>query len=261
MRIITRDQKTKQWFDAKVGKIGGSGIKRAMSKLKRASGDKKAGNWSADHDNYVRELAWELVTRIPTDHHVTKAMDIGSQYEGEARIEYWQTTGNEVEEVGWVLHPTLDFFGCSPDGIMLQIGRGLEIKVPLVTTHLGYMADDVIPEEYIPQMQCCMGVCGLPEWDFMSYCPPDVSPDMPDRFRRFIKTLKFDKPLFEQMEEAAIVTMEEAVKLAQELAERYPETVRSADPNVTQRNKYATADEAMEAAASYIDSIEGGMSI
>lgn len=258
MRIITREQRTPEWFQAKLGKIGGSGIKRAMSKLKRASGDKKAGDWSADHDKYVRELAWELVTRIPTEHYVSKPMDIGVQYEGEARIEYWQTTGNEVEEVGWVLHPTLDFFGCSPDGIMIQIGSGLEIKVPLISTHEEYLADDVVPEEYVHQMQCCMGVCGIPEWDFMSYCPPEVYPDMPDRFRRFIKTLKFDKSLFEQMEEAAIVTMGEAAKLAQELADRYPDITRAA-PEAKSTKQYATSDEAMQAAADLIDSLEGGM--
>ena len=43
MRVICKEQRTHEWFQAKVGHIGGSTIARAMSRLSRASNGKKAG--------------------------------------------------------------------------------------------------------------------------------------------------------------------------------------------------------------------------
>ena len=220
MRIACKEQKTHEWYQARLAKVTASNISRAMAKLSRASGEKKKGDWAAAHDSYVRDIAWELITRVPTDHYVSKAMDIGTAYEGEARIEYWQAVGEEVEQTGFVLHPTIDFLGCSPDG--LRTGRGVEIKVPMLKTHEDYLMDDVVPAEYQPQMQCNMLCCTLPEWDFVSYAPPDVYPDFPDDLRLFIKPLKADPVIHAEMEAAAIATMEEAAAVVQRLLERYP---------------------------------------
>ena len=220
MRIVCRDQKTHEWYQARLGKVTASNIASAMAKLERASGEKKKGDWAKAHDAYVRDIAWELITRVPTDHYVSKAMDIGTAYEGEARIEYWQAVGEEVEQTGFVLHPTIDFLGCSPDG--LRSGRGIEIKVPLLKTHENYIMDDVVPEEYQPQMQCNMLCCEMPEWDFVSYAPPDVYPDFPDDLRLFIKPLKADPEQHRLMEEAATATMEHAVAVVEGLLKRFP---------------------------------------
>jgi putative phage-type endonuclease len=226
MRVVCNEQGTAEWLSARVGKIGASNISKAMAFLKRASGTKKVGDSSAERDNFILELATELITRVPVPHYVSPAMDIGTQYEGEARIEYWMDTGNEVEQTGFVLHPTIDFLGASPDGIMLPIQRGLEIKVPLPHTHMRYLKEDVIPEEYVPQMQLGMLCCELPEWDFMSYCPPDICPELPDRFRRFIKTLKADPDMHRAMEDAALKAMTEAAELVVQISEKYPERVQ-----------------------------------
>jgi len=231
MRIACPEQNCHEWFQARVGRVTASEIGRAMAKLKRASGDKKAGDWAADHDNYVREIAWELITRVPAEHYVSKAMELGTQYENEARIEYWQSTGTDVEQTGFVLHPTLDFLGASPDGL-IRLDGGLEIKVPLLATHQRYLVEDRIPEEYVPQMQCGMLCCERQWWDFVSYAPGDLYPELPEEFRLFRKRLVADPVIHREMEEAATSVMAEATALVSLLAERYmrgePRAVKAA---------------------------------
>ena len=120
MRIVCREQHTHEWHEARCGRVTGSGIAKAMAKLQRASGEKKKGDWAAAHDTYVRELAWELITRTPADHYVSKPMELGNQFEAECRIEVWQTIGIEIEQTGFVLHPTLDYFGFCSRWVLLR---------------------------------------------------------------------------------------------------------------------------------------------
>jgi hypothetical protein len=222
VREVCKEQHSAEWFAAKLGRVSASNIGPAMKRLTRVSGEKKKGDWTAAHDAYVRDIAWELITRVPTEHYVSKPMEIGTQYEGEARVEYWQMCGEEVEQTGFILHPTLDYLGCSPDGIRPIAKRGVEIKVPQLKTHEDYLMDNVVPEEYVAQMQCNMLCCELPAWDFVSYAPPELYEDFPEDLRIFVKTLKADPEMHAQMELAATSIMEEAVAMVNRLLERYP---------------------------------------
>ena len=220
MRVQCKTQKTPEWFNARLGKVTASNIARAMKRLKRASGEKKAGDWAAEHDNYVEELAWEIVTGKPAEHWVSPEMDVGTQYEPDARMEYFdrlraEFPDAEVATTGFVLHPTLDFLGCSPDGLVFDgTFGGLEGKVPKLTTHQKYILGDVVPADYVLQMQCGMLCCELPWWDFTSYAPPEVYPEFPSELRLFRKRLFADTAVFAEMEEAARVTSEQAHELA-----------------------------------------------
>lgn len=222
MRVVCKEQRTAEWHAARLGKVTASNIAKALHYVDKGSvkrGDKRRES-AADRSQYIRDIAWELITGIPTEHYVSKPMEIGSQYEGEARTEYWQAFGEEVEETGFVLHPTLDCLGCSPDGLL--IGRGIEIKVPLLKTHENYIVDDVVPLDYIDQMQCNMLCCEMNEWIFVSYVPAAVYPDFPDELRLFTKPLKADLELHRQMEDAAVAAIEEANELVTLIRSRYP---------------------------------------
>ena len=229
MRIACDKQRTAEWLTARVGRIGASNIKKAMAFLTRASGAKKSGDSSAERDKFILELAIELITRCPMPHYVSPAMDVGTEFEGAARRAYELETEQMVDQTGLVLHPTIDWLGASPDGLCLPT-HGIEIKVPLPHTHMGYLREDVVPEEYIPQMQCGMLCCELPAWDFVSYCPPEVYPELPERFRLFIKRLPADPAMHRLIEEAAIRTMHEATELVERLVAQYPEKARRQPP-------------------------------
>jgi putative phage-type endonuclease len=66
-----------------------------------------------------------------------------------------------VHEFGLLQHPTLDFFGASPDGITDQ-GVMLEIKCSFKRKITGE-----IPLQYYYQIQGQLEVCGLDECDYM----------------------------------------------------------------------------------------------
>jgi hypothetical protein len=73
--------------------------------------------------------------------------------------------------------------GASPDGLVGEDGL-IEIKCPRLDTHLQYLADDEIPEEYLPQMLWQLA-CTERQWiDFVSY-----HPDCPEPYRLFVKRL------------------------------------------------------------------------
>lgn len=219
MRIVCAEQHTMEWHQWRAGRCTASRVADAMSRLKVNTKNGTKGDWSQKHKDYVSELAWEKITRMPADHYVSKAMEIGAQYENEARIEYWMRYGTEVEQTGFVLHPRFDYLGSSPDGLVGDDG-GVEIKVPLFHNHCAYLEADVVPEQYVPQMQTNMLCCSRLWWDFVSYCPPDIAPELPDEFRMFRKRLVADASMFAEIEEAATKTLAEVAVLVTALAER-----------------------------------------
>lgn len=223
MRILTNDQLSQEWFSARVGRVTASRCRDAMRKLERASGGKKAGDWHGDHDKLVREIAREMLTRIPAWHRVTPEMDYGRSWENEARRAYEAATGVKVAQTGFVLHPMLEYAGASPDGLINDDGC-LELKVPLLATHMDTIFNDEIPEQYLPQMQMQMLCCERKWCDFASFCPKDPDDDerlmLPDELRLFVKRLYADRDKFREIEEAATQTIEEAVALVQKLQSR-----------------------------------------
>jgi len=221
MRIVCTEQHTAAWMAARTGVVTASRMCDAMAKLSRKSKNGDAGDYAAAHWKYVSELAWERITGVCAEHYVSKPMEIGSQYEGEARVEYWMRYGAEVDQTGFVLHPRFDFLGASPDGLVGKDG-GLEIKVPLFSTHTSYLEADAIPEEYMLQMYTNMLCCDRKWWDFVSYCPPDIAPELPDEFRMFRKRLEADKNVFDAIEEAATVTMQHVAERMEKLRRMYP---------------------------------------
>jgi len=61
-----------------------------------------------------------------------------------------------------------------------------EIKCPRIETHLSYLIDDKIPDEYLPQMVWQMACVPDAQWiDFVSY-----HPDLDEDYRLFVKRLE-----------------------------------------------------------------------
>src|ERR1700761_3385504 len=230
MRIICATQHTAEWVNARLGNVTGSRMADASRKLKVKSKNGVAGDWAADHWNYVSELAWERITGVCADHYVSKPMEIGAQFEGEARVEFWMRHGAEVEQTGFVLHPKFDYLGASPDGYVTENGIiiPVELKVPQVHTHERYLEEDVVPIDYRPQMLTEMLCCDYaPYGYFASYCPPDIAPELPDEFRLFMKRLDSSKEAFDEIEEAATATIEHVVEKMAKLRAMYPTNGRA----------------------------------
>jgi hypothetical protein len=73
----------------------------------------------------------------------SNAIRWGEETEAMARLQYSRLTGNEVVEIGFYRHPTVDWYGDSPDGLVVDKESGLpigsiEIKCPKSQTWIEY---------------------------------------------------------------------------------------------------------------------------
>ena len=99
-------------------------------------------------------------------------MEKGLENEPYARAEYESIFDTTIEQCGFIT-PDEDnkyhnWIGCSPDGLTEDDGL-IEIKCPLMKTHLNYISAGVFPSEYLYQVQGQLFVTGLKYCDFMSY--------------------------------------------------------------------------------------------
>jgi putative phage-type endonuclease len=155
----------------------------------------KRGGESADRRNYRNEILAERLSRRTEDHYVSPEMAWGSEFEPIARYAYEIATGEMVDTVGFVLHPTMDFAGASPDGLVGEDG-GLELKCPKTTTHIKWMTNGGVPEEHQAQCLWNMACAERQWWDFMSF-----DPRLPDGLRIFIARMERDEASIKLIEE------------------------------------------------------------
>lgn len=173
------DQGTPEWFDQRRGKVTASRIADVMAKL-------KSGQPAATRKNYAAQLVAERLTGETQDSFQSNDMTWGIETEAEARAAYELKTGNRVELVGFVDHPTIPMTGASPDGRVGEKGA-VEIKCPKTATHIEMLLTEKIDAKYINQMQWQME-CDDRKWcDFVSY-----DPRLPWAMRLFIKRVLRD---------------------------------------------------------------------
>lgn len=165
--IVECDQRSPEWFAARVGKVTASRACDVVAKIK--SGE------AAARKNYRVQLIAERLTGQPQeDTYVSPAMLRGIDLEPQAFATYEALTGQMPEKVGFLAHTELPI-GSSPDGVIGDFEGVLELKVPNAATHLGYLRAGTLPSEYLPQVCHHLLVSGAAYCDFMSYGP--IFPD------------------------------------------------------------------------------------
>lgn len=159
------EQGSSGWLYDRLGHMTSSGAIDAISFLKN-------GKESSARKKYKVQVVTERLTGIPRDSFLERLRIIkwGKEQETNARKAYEFLTGNEVDEVGFIKHHTIKNLGASPDGLILSDGL-VEFKCPESTTHVEYILDGVVPEEYKPQMLDQMLVTDRDWCDFVSYDP------------------------------------------------------------------------------------------
>ncbi len=202
MNIVCDEQGTQEWFACRIGCLTSSRIADAIRKAKRES----TGELQCRQDLKL-ELAVERVTAKPMAHFVSMWMERGTELEPLARAAYELRKDAEVKQTGFVLHPSIKWAGCSPDGLVGESGL-VELKVPKSTTHAEYLLGECVPELYIPQMLWQMACTGREWCDFVSYCP-----DFPDPLDLFVCRLQRDGKRIGEMEAEATKFLEEVSAL------------------------------------------------
>jgi putative phage-type endonuclease len=150
------DQRSVEWIEARLGHATGS----------RAS-DMLAGKDTQARKGYITQLVTERLTGMSQDFYTNADMQRGIEVEPVARAAY-QANHELVDEVGFIKHPTILWFGASPDGLVGSDGL-VEIKCPRSTTHLEYIQAKKPPAKYIPQMMAQLSCTGRKWVDFVSF--------------------------------------------------------------------------------------------
>ena len=198
-------QRTDAWMQQRLGKVTASRVADVLAKIK--SGE------SASRKNYKMELVVQRLTGKVGESFTNAAMEWGTEQEPFARMAYEAHTGTFVKEEGFVDHPTIEGFGCSPDGI---VGEGLiEIKAPNTANHIETVLENKAPSKYIPQMQCQMACTGAKWCDFVSF-----DPRVPEDLQLFVVRVERDQEYIDSMEVEVKQFLSEVLDLFNQLKAR-----------------------------------------
>jgi putative phage-type endonuclease len=188
------EQRTDDWFAARLGKVTASRVADVIAKTKTGYGAGRA--------NYMADLVVERLTGQKASSFTNAAMEWGTEQEPNAKAAYAAKTGILVEDVGFIDHPTVAMSGASPDGFAEE---GLvEIKCPNTATHLEYIFDGKPPQKYITQMQWQMACAGKPWCDFVSY-----DPRLPERLQLLVVRVPRDDDYIKMLEQEVTTFLQE----------------------------------------------------
>lgn len=206
--IVEADQRSPEWFEARLGKVTGSQAAKPMSYLKTTKAQIAAAKAvheqmgtsldivarleelypselvvsagielkeGADRKSYRQGIVGERLTGMPADPdiYITQDMKWGMLSEPVALSIYQLRTKTIVESAPLMLHPELNC-GASPDGLLIDPTTGLmgnaEVKCLRTANHLyKIIKERTVPEDYIPQIQMQMWINGRDFCDFIGF--------------------------------------------------------------------------------------------
>jgi putative phage-type endonuclease len=179
-RIIYCEQGSDEWFAARAGCVTSTSIEAVL--VQRAD--------SKTRDDLKWQILGEILSGKPSAKakygFKSKAMEDGKDNEPLARFAYEKANDCMLDQVGLVMHPTIERAACSPDSLIGDDGV-LEIKCPLRETQLQYRAKNRLPPEYAKQCIWHLACTGRQYVDFVSF-----SPELPDHLQLFQVRLEAD---------------------------------------------------------------------
>lgn len=159
MRHIKVQQGTEEWLQARLGVLTASNFSKFIT---------PGGKPSSQAEGEINKLIAERITGQRADTFTSPWMERGTELEPKARELFEFMTNHSVDQAGLILMDDYQI-GCSPDGIIGS--AGLEIKCPAPATHVKFLRNGQLPEEYVAQVQGSMAVTGFDSWYFMSFHP------------------------------------------------------------------------------------------
>ena len=181
----TMEQRSADWFRARLGKATASRFKDVQARI-------KDGSEGATRRNYRAQLVVERLTGTRIEGFETAEMRWGTEMEELARLTYELTSGDQVESVGFLAHPTLAA-GASPDGLVGADGQ-IEIKCPATGTFIEMLRLGHMPAQYVAQVQGQLWITGREWCDFVGF-----DPRMPPRAQLLIDRVERDQTYIDRL--------------------------------------------------------------
>ncbi|HIE5723318.1 TPA: lambda exonuclease family protein [Pseudomonas aeruginosa] len=203
-------QQSDSWWASRLGRATASRVKDIMAKGRN-------GAPSAVRTNYMMQLLCERLTGTREEGYTNAAMQRGNDLEPIARAAYEMYEDCEVREVGLILHPSIDGFGASPDGVIMLEGRrrGLEIKCPNTAQHIAVIQSGKHDTQYEWQMLAQMACADLESVDFVSF-----DDRLPDELQYVCFRYHRDEERIREMESEVKAFLEELAELEHQMRER-----------------------------------------
>lgn len=155
--MVAVAQGSKEWLAQRVGKITGTSCS-ALEGL----------HPYATPDEIVRRTVRDLCD-APNEFKTSPPVEHGSAMEDTARIWSEKQFNTSINETDFVVHPTYDFIGASPDGL-IGLDTGVEFKCPYPRyTKKPYSVFDTKKQMYLWQCYLVMEVCDLDKMLFICY--------------------------------------------------------------------------------------------
>lgn len=204
---MSDEQRTDEWFAARLGKVTASRVADLMATTK--------SGYAASRDNLMAQLIVERLTGQKQESYSNASMQWGTEQEPFARAAYEIATGTMVDECGFVPHPTIDGSGASPDGLVGHDGL-VEIKCPNTAGMIEALLTQTVPGKYNIQMQMQMA-CTSRQWcDYVVF-----DPRMPAKAQLFIKRVPRDSAFIQKMEAEIIKFLAELDGKVNQLKEMF----------------------------------------
>lgn len=194
------EQYSDEWWAARLGKASASRMGDIMAKG-------RGGAPSASRKNYMMTLLCERLTGQKEESFTSAAMQRGTDLEPLARGAYEVHTGLDVTEVGFVIHPTIELLGASPDG-QIEPDGCLEIKNPNTAQHVAVLQSGGYDQKYHWQMMCQMACTGMDWCDFASF-----DDRMPEALQLHVCRVKRNDEDIARMESEVMIFLEELERL------------------------------------------------
>lgn len=156
-------QGSTEWLNERIGNVTMSNAKSLI-----------AGGQGKMRQTYIESVASEIITGSCGDNYKSYDMMRGNVLEDYARKAYEISTGDTIKEIGLGYLNKAKRISASPDGLVFdggEIKKGVEIKCLKPKNHIQFILAQKDPKEFMAQMQGCMWIFGVDEWDFVSYCP------------------------------------------------------------------------------------------
>ena len=201
------EQRSDEWFAARLGKVTASRIGDVMAKTKSGYGAGRA--------NYMAELICERLSGARQEGFTNAAMQWGTDTEPKARAWYSLIADADVSEVGLIDHPEIGMSAASPDGIVGDAGL-VEIKCPNTATHIKTLTGEKIDGKYLLQMQWQMACTGRAWCDFVSY-----DPRLPDELQFWMRRVDRDDARIAEIEGEVRAFLAELDQTVADLRARY----------------------------------------
>lgn len=146
IELCNFEQGTKEWYEARAGRITGTRLKSVMSSKRET------------RETLIFTMIYEKIAPLQ-DVYQSGTMERGHTIEAVVKELYKE----EVTNVGFIKRTDNEYLGISPDGIIIDhvgetsqgeiiIRKAVEVKGPLGTNFIRYWIEDKIPSEYFWQV-------------------------------------------------------------------------------------------------------------